>query len=286
MKLMEKFFEDRKRLKFISKVLYVQSSPRPYLHIEDPEVLAGFAGYMKSQCFKKNKNSEVFFRGQNRDDQCIPSLFRDIPTITTTDERVMLRYQAYKELVDETSTLYNAYRFKSKDIDPIFQHYGIRTPWIDLVDNIFVAIWFATKQHNVSCTGVAEFLDSMEKFGWIYFFSVDDSTQVYDLRKKHSSLSLRLHVQHGISVTKKVQKWDLENRNFDNQIIGLVRFPNNKKWRLNNYLFSTRFLFPEESFDNTYKYLKMAKFTKLLEKINKKYSLASEELGKIWNFNF
>jgi len=29
-------------------------------------------------------------------------------------------------------------------IEPILQHYGINTRWIDLVDNIWIALWFAT----------------------------------------------------------------------------------------------------------------------------------------------
>ena len=33
-------------------------------------------------------------------------------------------------------------RFKKEGIYNLFQHYGVKSPVTDLVDNIYVAIWF------------------------------------------------------------------------------------------------------------------------------------------------
>ena len=30
-----------------------------------------------------------------------------------------------------------------KPIEPLLQHYGIQTTWLDLVDNIWIALWFS-----------------------------------------------------------------------------------------------------------------------------------------------
>jgi hypothetical protein len=34
--------------------------------------------------------------------------------------------------------------------EPLLQHYGLATTWIDLVDNIWVALWFACHKAHIS----------------------------------------------------------------------------------------------------------------------------------------
>jgi len=280
--LMEKFIKDRSNLESYSALKYERGAPRPYLFIEQPEMLAGFAGYLKVQCFKKAPGSKVFCRGQINDYPSIPSLLRGKDL---TDEHLKLRLAAYDKLACKAKILYNASRFQQENIHPIFQHYGLKTPWLDLVDNVFVAIWFATKKfYNEKNGNKAHYKTSRKKFGHIYFYSTSPKTKYFDLREGHSSLSLRLHAQHGISMTRNDDEWSVANRSLDDHLVATVKFPNIKEWRPDGKIFSTRFLFPSADLDNTYKYLKKEKFGELLNEIKKEYCLQEDELGSVTDF--
>ena len=77
MNLMEKFLEDRKHLKKDWGIEYIASDKIPHLIITNPSLLAGFTGYLKFQCQKGGRKSKVFYRGQNKNYDLIPSLFRN-----------------------------------------------------------------------------------------------------------------------------------------------------------------------------------------------------------------
>jgi len=280
--LMDKFIKDRSNLNAYSALRYERNAPRPYLFIDRPEILAGFAGYLKFQCLKKAPESKVFYRGQINDYPSIPSLLRGE---NLTDEHLKRRLAAYDNLACKAKTLYSASRFQQENIHPIFQHYGLKTPWLDLVDNVFVAIWFATNKFYSEKSGnKAHYKISRKRFGHIYFYSTSPETEYFDLREKHSSLSLRLHIQHGISMTRNNDEWSVANRSLDDHLVATVKFPNTKEWRPDGKIFSSRFLFPYADFDNTYKYLKKEKFRKLLSQIKKKYCLQENELGSVTDF--
>lgn len=279
---MEKFIQDRSNLNSYSGLKFISRAQRPYISIDHPEILAGFAGYLKVQCLKNNSNTKVFCRGQRNDYASIPSLFRGAQL---TENRLQQRLEAYNSLVSRTKTLFNASRFQKENINPIFQHYGIKTPWLDLVDNIFIAIWFATNIFFDENKGKpAHYKTSDQQDGHLYFYQTSAETEYFDLREGHFSLSLRLHAQHGISMTQKNDPWTLSNRSLDEHIVATVKIPNILEWRLSGEIFSSKFLFPSPDLDNTYKYLKKGKFKELLCKIQEEYSLEKDELGNITNF--
>lgn len=274
---MEKFLNDRSKLKEYSSLNYINSHDRPYLFIEKPETLAGLAGYLKFQHNKKNE--KVYCRGQINDYPNIPSLFRGD---NLTDDRLNLRWNAYNDLLSKTQNLYTAFRFKKENINPIFQHYGIKTPWLDLIDNLFVAIWFATYKYiRATNSTKAYYKKSESEFGHICFFATSPETTSIDLREQNSSLSLRLHSQHGVSMTRNTNNWSINNRNLDDQLVATVKFPNNDDWHTDGNLFKTQFFFPAPKFDNTFKYLMKDKFRKLLANVINEYDLLDDELGSI-----
>ena len=284
--LMEKFAKkDRSHLIGNWDVEYINSNETPHLYINDMRVLAGFTGYLKFQCWEKNK-SKVYYRGQREPFTLIPSLFREITDknkniIETTNERLQTRYKAYAKLVEEIKHLYEATRFQ-ENFGPVLQHYGIRTPWIDLIDNVFVAVWFATHKFNSNETNICKPDDG---YRWIYFMEIKEDQMKYeDLREFHTSLSLRLHTQHGISATRKTNAWNMENRNLDEYVIARVKIPKDMTLDDDN-VFSAEYMFPSEEFDNTYKYLKKQKFTDLLVKIVEESGLEPEELGNINDYS-
>ena len=157
--------------------------------------------------------------------------------------------------------LYRANRFEREDVGPLLQHYGIRTNWLDLVDNIFTAIWFAS-------------YDNQNEWGYIKFFTDKNQNSeelaVYDLRERHSSLSLRLHCQHGLSATRNIPAWTPENIDLSDFMIAIVRIPV-KTINAINGIINKQYMFPDEITDNTLKYFKKNKFAKNVGKI-----LASE----------
>lgn len=259
------FCEDRKYLiknypATWGKIKIVKIDGLSVLELPSPQLLAGFSSYLKYHCAGK-----VYFRGEERFfNSTIPSLFRDIDGEITSE--ITNRKRAFDELVDTLTDLYTAKRFK-EDFRPLLQHYGIKTDWLDLVDNIFVALWFSNN-------------GSKETFSYIKFFA-DTNLAVKNLGENHSSLSLRPHCQHGLSATKKVVKWDAENIDFSHNLIAIVRLPNVLEMQLSGYLFSHAYMFPDEEIDNTYKLLKMKKFQTNLDKITAKHGLVKNALGKI-----
>lgn len=235
----------------------------PIIELPLPQILAGFAGYLKYQC-----STNVFFRGEkNYHKTTIPSLFRVKDGDLSCE--IPKRKKAYDTLVETISDIYKPKRFQRKDIRPLLQHYGVKTDWLDLVDNIFVALWFSNN-------------DSDEKFSYIKFFVESTNTCtliVKNLRQEIASLSLRAHCQHGISSTKDVE-WSIENINFNSNLIAIAKLPNNHANRLKGYIFSESFMFPNEELDNTYNFLKINDLQELLHEIAEESDLEKEALGK------
>lgn len=293
---MTKFLDDRHHLSFIKNYVSYSTDERPHLLIAHPAILASFMGYLKFQNRLSGEDKEVFFRGQtNNHKNIIPSLLRgdDFAKINTLSD-------AYEKLKDKTKELFKASRFKNETIDNLFQHYGIKSKTLDLVDNIYIAIWFATnKWKQVSgFQNLCTYEESKDEFGWIYFMLVEPpapnqtiSNPAFDgycdLRKYHSSLSARLHCQHGITYFRNNNgNWTEKNRCFDNLVIASVKIPISVDFKMNGTIFTREFLFPNSEIDNTYKLLKRDKFTKLVSDIEDEFKLSAGDLGRIWTYNF
>lgn len=280
---MKKYMDDRNRLITSYGLKYYSDCEQPFINIDNPSIIAGFSGYLKRQVKLINNSYTVFYRGQNLNYHIVPSIFRP-PKHKIDNTLIRKRITAYNELVKETPKLYpNNYRFTVENIDPILQHYGIRTPWIDLVDNIFTALWFAIHTPEKNPNGLIEYKISNNEYGWLYFLIMRNENEnlIYrDLRELHSSLSLRLHTQHGISVKRNVKGWNINNISLDNFVIARVRITINKNWFKGN-LFNHKYFFPNKKYDDTYSRLRQKKFANLLNKITKKNDLDGLELGSI-----
>ncbi len=255
----------------------------PHIYLEDPHALVRFAGYLKKNIWT-NAKSKVFFRGQTKDNgTMIPSLFRG----SICSSHLKIRESAYNELIFRLPKTFTAERFQKDSACALLQHYGIRTPLLDLVDNLYIAIWFAAKERVANPGKPIEYIDSKKEFGWVHFIrtKLRDGSELkcFDLREEQSSLSLRLHVQHGISATRSEgTNWSLDNRCLNDFVVASVRFPINQKWKLKGPLFDTEYMFPSIYYDDTYKRLKANEsFKNLIRAITEKYRLSENELGKI-----
>ena len=293
--LMLKFLEDRKHLDFIEKdVHYHDNDTRPHLLISNPAILSSFMGYLKFQS-RKDHLCDVLIRGQTRDyARMLPSIFRG------EKRRFRILLEAQAELSDGIKHLKPTI-FQNEPLEDLFQHYGIKSTGIDVVDNIFIALWFALMEHKCLDANkrLYTFARSKEEFGWIYFLkvgrinrdeTVDNSFPdpfVSDLRRQHSSLSLRLHCQHAYMINSSNQDLieNLDDLSYDKCIVATVRIPNSDNFLPQGDLFSINHLFPGPDMDNTYKIFLGPKFEALLRKIERIHSLEHGELGEILNYS-
>ena len=106
------------------------------IRIADPSILASFVAFCSSPC------RPVFLRGETRCfPNSVPSLFRD-----EGNEREC-RWRASRRFLKDLRPKLTGDRWKeekTKNLGAVLQHYGIRTQWLDVVRNLYTAIWFAT----------------------------------------------------------------------------------------------------------------------------------------------
>ena len=140
-------------------------------------------------------------------------------------------------------------RFRRPDLPALLQHYGFRTSWLDVVDNLWTAVWFAT--HSMSQADGRVLATCENRSGWLYFLAVSDDCTALDLRESHHALSLRPHAQAGWSMKGPEQSV----AELDDFVIATVEFPVDERWRLKGYLSSEEFFFPPQRLDDTLKRL-------------------------------
>ena len=282
---MKKFILDRGKLKSVlNSAKFDQENG--CLEITSPEVLATFLGYVKFQIRKYDINSKVFIRGQIKDHNSI------VPSLLRKDDKLEFKNMllAYENLRDNVPKLYKASRFTKERIENIFQHYGIKSPSIDLVDNLLIAVWFATHQWIELSATTCTYKPSENEFGYLYFFKVEanqmDSNNLdgrfIDLGYHHSSLSARLHCQQGSTYFRYSQNYDwmYNNRDFQDMVIAKVKISGKRFLKFSSI--TQDYLFPSIAIDSTYKYLLRSKFSKLLQDVEHEHSLIMGSLGKIW----
>ena len=289
-------FCNRKYLTKKHVIRIERNTNRDYVYLEDPIVLARLAGHLKHNLGQPLNGYQVFMRGQSNDyPRMQPSMCRNIDC---TQNNFQVRYEAYEKLVSEIRNVNNLKRFQGEIGGAILQHYGIRTPWLDLVDNLFIALWFAC--HNRTNSEPFQYIPrSLGEFGWIYFLRLEDpmdresifenhgvivgeNSKWCDLRCYQTSLSLRAHTQHGIFASRS----NLDNLSYDlgDFVVSAVKFPVTREFisLLNEFIpFSTAYMFPSSYYDNTYKNLRQGKVHDLIIDIERSYGLDEGELGRI-----
>jgi hypothetical protein len=220
-----------------------------FLQIEHPVVLARFVSFVKGR--SAGRGEAVYLRGQNADfGNMLASLYRG----ATSSADKNARYEAYKALLAELAMHLPHDRFRRDSPGALLQHYGVRTPWLDVVDNLYVAIWFA-RNRAVQTDGMLHFVRRNKGFGWICLVTDGAASskplQCVDLRREQSSLCTRPHVQHGLSLARQPE-WETRNgSDFARYVVGRVRFELSPLWHSQGTLSSPEFMFPTGEFDST-----------------------------------
>jgi hypothetical protein len=281
--------EDRLNLWGITR-LEIQPGQENYIRIEHPAGLVALSGYLKRIASDGTEKVSVYCRGQCRQhNRLIPSLFRQAKN-NDDIENLVKAEQEIENLV-KIRLGNRMKRFRERHISAILQHYGIRTSWIDLVDNLYIAVWFALHDFQNIGQFTCTYSNSAEDFGWIYFIqsktSDNPNLRIRDLRSEHLPLSLRPHAQHGISATRWGRDhWNWNNINLSSYIAAVVQIPNDPKlWNTKGYMFTQQFLFPEENHDHTYKVLLRDEMSNLLDEIEYEYGFKKHSIGRILRYS-
>ena len=268
----------------------IDKSGNQYLCIEKPAVLAAFFAF----CSGPTPDKQVYLRGCTRDYQNVfPSLFRP----SERNEELCtcaceIRWNAYKYALENIRTkLSNESRWERANVGAILQHYGVNTPWLDVIRNLYTAIWFAT--HEFHRGPPNSYKPSRCQFGWISFYRRirDPNThdlKLIDLSGEHSSMFVRAHVQHGMSIAMQDDNVGapvpLDSQDFNYYRIANVRFPITDEWKSCGALFSPDFMFPSKDLDSSLRRLVECNIDQILCNACCIFGLPDDLLGSIASY--
>lgn len=157
--------------------------------------------------------------------------------------------------------------------EPLLQHYGLRTRWLDVVDNVWIALWFACHRFEVMGRYAHHVRrsEAQEPDGFAYLQIVSagavestavpgvyrsDRARVVDLRYAVPSVYIRPHAQHGVLIA--APSWDA---NADPDLSGLtvltmrIRLQDALSWLGEGDMLSAHVLFPPATYDTGYRRL-------------------------------
>ena len=243
------------------------------LHTDEPHALVMAAGYLKF-ILAKNQNEGIYFRGQRKIYKSLsPTLYRDTASIKVQNAK----HAALSNLIEKFVSGGKIFdSFGEYAHEPLLQHYGINTTWMDLVDNVWVALWFAC--HRAMAVGKkGEYIhferrlpSSDEQYAYLLLIAADinhrarekpgyyhgDHTELVDLRMAAPSVFLRPHAQHGLLFRRK---GDTTGRvlDYSSQLRGVIRVDLAKAldWLGSGKMVNTHSLFPPPFYDNGYQIL-------------------------------
>lgn len=159
-------------------------------------------------------------------------------------------------------------------VEPLLQHYGVKTRWLDVVDNIWVALWFACFQQVSSRRYAHHVKRSISREGlgakaYVIVFQteplsdtqvpgyrVGPATRAVDLRYSVPSIYLRPHAQHGALIAPAVVVGNPMG-SLHQRVAGVIEvgLSDALDWLGTGSMTSAGTLFPSASFDDGYRRL-------------------------------
>lgn len=255
-------------------VVHDSASGAEVFHVRDPHALIQAAGYIK-HVYATTKAQNVFYRGQTRYfDGMSPSLFRGISKHSTQSKNTHI----LKSFITTARTQVKRLgKLPEEIVEPLLQQYGLRTSWVDLVDNIWVALWFAC--HRAYVAGSNDKYLHFEKrhpqqgsepqFAYVVLLAMDategsatpgfwrgPTTELTDLRVGVPSIFLRPHAQHGVLFRLRggPERRELDYRS---AVVGVIRVDllDALDWLGQGSLLDVHALFPPPHYDFGYQIL-------------------------------
>jgi hypothetical protein len=242
-------------------------------HVSKPHAFVQAAGYLKHVLPKTMKNT-VLYRGQPEIYGC-----HLVPTLYRSAESQKVKSKQDKALGEYLS------KIGSKKVlapvgeyawEPLLQHYGIKTRWLDLVDNAWVALWFACHEANRS-RDLGKYVHFSRRhpsldprkpsYAYIILVRADlvpsdpaqpglfagPGTDLIDLRVAAPSTFLRPHAQHAL-LFKRSTGLDHEHTDYSDFVVGVIRvnLVDALDWLGDGSLLSAHSLFPPPAYDFGY----------------------------------
>lgn len=209
---------------------------KPRFYIMDYRGFALATGIIRY--YNRETDNVIFYRGQDEDWEIKPSFYRKITCKAELEEANKWREELLEELRD-----YFDQKGTDEEREALAQHYGLHTKFLDVVDNIQSALWFA--YDNV------QFSD--DKFdasvGYVEVMAFErDKFQILDLRNKPSKW-MRPHVQQGFCI--KANKPDKSLGSLQKNLVLTFIVPKELLRVWSNYDNMPRYFFyPEEAHDD------------------------------------
>jgi hypothetical protein len=244
------------------------------LEVKRPFCLIQAAGYLK-YILGKAPTRAVYFRGQTSlYPQLKPSLYRTISTEAGRKQRD-IRLDTFLGKIRRDGTMLRAVSDYARE--PLLQHYGYSTRWLDVVDNVWIALWFAC--FNAYAIGKRKEFLHFEKrsvinepdgFAYIYLiqstpptlggarpgFTRDVGSETIDLRAACPSHFIRPHAQHGLLV-RALSPHNESLLDYRPLLAGIIRVSLDRalQWLGDGHFLTPHALFPPPVYDYGYREL-------------------------------
>jgi hypothetical protein len=257
---------------------FVWDSGAACLEVRSPHALTRAAGYLK-YVSAQDATGPIYLRGQtNLYESLRPALYRryggprhhrGTPISQKMKTGVEGKLADYLKATKTTGFLRGT---PDHAREALLQHYTVRTRWLDLVDNVWVALWFSVVRGE-ACGPEGQYLhftDSDEKYGYILLISpgagvpdaarpgvvVSEKAEVVDLRQAAPSLYVRPHAQHGLLFRRKSYP-DVAATDLMDFKVGVIRVLANdaRSWVGLGRLADVHSVFPPPHFDQGYLHL-------------------------------
>lgn len=272
---------------FVGTHLFSCGQKVPIFEIQTVHALNQVIGYAK---FINRSSFDVYYRGECKlHDTVLPSLFRGKANCNHSSQRIntlikkisdddKMKHQLKLNNEEATNSTYV--------IEGMLQHYGVKTRFIDVVDNHWVALWMGLYKNKsyrqildynhyikrsiplVDFANGGKSCTDEELYQYILLVAVpkkwkqsieglyiaDDIIKI-DLRKTLPSIFLRPHAQHGFVIRKKPKDSNfVSNFDFANNVIGVLkmRIDYVDEWIGTGNLLSQDNLFPAPAYDQGY----------------------------------
>ena len=219
----------------------------PLWEVSDMFGLVKLIGHAK---YKNQSYGSVLLRGQNQDYGSMkPAAYRDADFLeanTTVDD--MVKKLKMDTGLSEDKTISKFIKATNNlSYEAVLQHYCYNTRLLDVVDNQWVALWFASHyrksdkefysdNNSKQLLEGARYIDSPNKYSYIYLFGIpESSTQInnsgiindhthclIDIRRACPSTILRPHMQHALVIGFYDEKNQFKE-SYADQLICIIR---------------------------------------------------------------
>jgi hypothetical protein len=263
-----------KRQKFENSEWMTSSDKHEFLLARSPHTLIQAAGYLK-YIYARDQSQGVYFRGQGELYGTLsPSLYRGIKLQGARDKREA-DLKLVPDRVRKSAGIFSG--FGEYAHEPLLQHYGISTTWVDLVDNVWIALWFACNRAIISGT-LKDHMhfeertrSSSDQFVYVLFVAADigrrnrtkpgfffgPNTELVDLRMAVPSVFLRPHSQHALLFRRAASGLTGRATDYRGQICGVigVELSMALEWLGHGKMVNAHSLFPPPCYDHGFEIL-------------------------------